>query len=309
MNIYKKPLKSVPLLHQGKTRDTYDLGVLIINGEQVRCLLVVTTDRISTHNVVHQNSIPHKGWILNAMTVYWLVRAMSNQPWRHHLLVHGASIYDHLPGKRDDYPSDLHLRAVIVRKLDMVPCEFIHRAYLTGSLFELYKEGEDPYCLELSPGLPRMASFDRPAFTPTRKSEHDEPLDHRLVMHDYPAAYTLTRRVFSFAREHLLGRGLDLVDSKFEVGIYNGELYLGDEAVTVDSSRIIRCGEAREGEEPKWLDKQIARDQAMRIWNGGPKWPIHFGQPVKKRISDQMMDTFALVAGETLEAFQRTYLN
>lgn len=307
---YDRPLTNIPLSHQGKTRDTYHLGIRIFEGEAMECMLVVATDRISTHNIVHASTITHKGWVLNAMTVYWLAHAMRDQPWKHHMLVYGAAIYDHLPGQRDDYPRDLHWRAIIVRKLDMISVEFIHRAYLAGSLYKETTSGRDPYELGLTGPLPLMTPFVPPAFTPTRKSEKDEPMSQHEVMRRHPAAYTLTRRVFDFTRKNLLLRGIDLVDSKFEVGADDsGVLYLADEVATTDSSRFIRAGDARIGEEPKWLDKQLARDEAERIWKDGPRRPLSFGPHTVRDLSNRFKETFNEVVGMRLEQFQQDHLN
>jgi phosphoribosylaminoimidazole-succinocarboxamide synthase len=139
MTINAKPI------HQGKVRDTYEISPEL--------LLLMATDRISTHNIVHQNKVPDKGRVLTALTVFWLTEVFPQigiLPEQYHLVAHGSAILEYLPDNFTDNPGELIQRSLVVKKLQMYPIEFIYRAYLTGSLYkEYYSKGlPNPYELQ-----------------------------------------------------------------------------------------------------------------------------------------------------------------
>ena len=152
-------LKFVPAVtglecvHQGKVRDTFAIP------DHPGLLLVVATDRVSTHNVVHESAISHKGEALTALTVFWMAEQFV--AINTHLIAWGRNIYNYLPAVAGDYPADLHLRAIVVEKLEMFPVEFIFRSRMAGSLWKDYykKKLPNPYGLTLSTGLQLMAPF------------------------------------------------------------------------------------------------------------------------------------------------------
>lgn len=225
----------------------------------------------------------------------------------HHLIAYGKKIYDYLPGKPADYPSDLHLCAIVVVKLKMIPVEFIWRKYLAGSFHKsFYAKGlPDPYGHNLVPGYPLMKKFDHALFTPTEKSETDMPLNAEEVGRQYPLATQLSLEVFLRIRRYLKGYGIDLVDSKMEIGTdQSGRVTIADEVVTPDSSRFCSSHEIREGSEPPWLDKQIARDEAERMWAGGQKVPLEFDSSVIDRLSKTYKGIFSRITGMWLKRFQ-----
>ena len=297
-------LDTVPLFHQGKTRDTFPTA-------SAGTLLIVATERLSTHNVIHQSAVPYKAQVLTALTIFWLKRVLEQQGIAHHLVAYGPAIYEHLQGDRSQYPDDLHLRAIVVKKLKMIPIEFIFRAYLAGSLYRsFYSKGkEDPYGLRLLPGLELMHEFPDPAFTPTQKSADDEPMDAADVWFIQAKAVNLARNTFLSVRRHMRDRGLELVDSKFEIGLNEKEdVVLADEVATPDSSRFCRRSDIKLGQEPPWLDKQVARDEAERIWAGGEKAPLTFNPGVVQRLSDTYFEVFAGITGMHLKEFQGRFM-
>ena len=187
MFIYEPSVPSLArvLTHQGKVRDTYHLP------GYDHLLLIVATDRVSTHNIVHVSTIAGKGIILTRMSVFWMNRLA---PIRTHLVASGNDIYTYLPAGLE-YPADLHERALVVKRLDMIPVEFILRSRAAGSWFKDYKGANvDPYQLKIRDGLELMSLFYQdgfPIFTPTDKSEDDLPLVSRDVELQYSEAYKI----------------------------------------------------------------------------------------------------------------------
>jgi len=291
---------NIPLLHQGKTRDTYDIGY--------DRLLVVASDRISTHNIVHLSTVSRKGEVLTALTVFWLIEVLSDLP--HHLIACGQRIYDYLPGERSDYPEDLHLRAIVVKQLEIIPYEFIYRAYLAGSLYDkFYSKGvANPYGIELPAGLPKMFRFEEPIFTPTEKSATDDPVWADNIKRKYSSAYQLVQEVFNRTRAHANSRGVEIIDSKFEIGYGSFSCCIADEVATPDSSRFVLLDQVEEGKDPPWLDKQIARDEAERFWGNGVKEPLLFPPLLTIRLGNVYEDIFRRLTGSNLVDFQDRYL-
>lgn len=302
-------IEGLPLVHQGKVRDTYALPVFA-DGESTReLLLMVATNRVSTHNVVHESIVEKKGEVLTALSVYWMTTLLKREGIPHHMVACGKDIYKYLP-KGIAYPEDLHLRAMVVKKLTMIPIEFIFRRHLTGSLFAAYARGEDPYGLQLQAGLPKMHRFKYPEFTPTDKSETDEPLRADEVYEQYGDAFYLAMNTFLLVGRYLAREGITLVDSKFELGVdYQGQVYLADEIATPDSSRFVMTTDIMEGEDPPWLDKQVLRDEAERTWEGGKKVPLRFSKPALEVCRKRYLDLFAMATDMNLSSFQRHELH
>lgn len=302
---YPPYLKLLPLIHQGKVRDTF--GHTTTHGT----MLVVATDRISTHDIVHSNLIPGKGEILTAMTIFWMREAFQNIP--HHIVAYGKDIYDHLP---DDalYPEDLHLRGLIVKELDMVPREFIFRARMGGSVWnKYYSRGlGNPYGVDFPEGLRLMDELSPIAFTPTEKSATDDPVNARHTESLYPQEMELARRVYYLGREYALKRGIDIIDFKCEVGRdKDGKAKIGDEWLNGDCCRLVKSSDIVIGQNPPWMDKQVFRDDAERQWAemGGEKVPLTFSPKIVADGIHAYDTAFEMLTGGTLESFQDEYLN
>ncbi len=290
------------LLHQGKVRDTFEIP------GYPEYFLVVATDRVSTHNVVHLSRIPSKGHTLNALTVYWMTEVF--QGIKTHLVAYGRGIYRFLPD--GTYPGDLHLRAVIVRRLAMFPVEFIFRSRMAGSLWkDWYSKGRpDPYGLELPAGLELMSPFVETMFTPTDKSETDDPLDALETATHYSDAYFLALQAYEMGREFAYARGIEIIDGKFELGTdSHGNLVLGDECLTPDSCRFVHADGITVGQEPAWLDKQYLRETAENLWAGGSKIPLEFPQAAIDGTVARYEEIAEALLGQPLAAFQADVLS
>jgi len=297
-------LSNLPLSHQGKTRDTFEVP------QHHKILAVVATPRLSTHNVIHESVVPFKEEVLTALVVFWLTEVLQAAGIRHHLFAFGAKIFDHLPGRKADYPEGSHYRTLLVKRLKMIPIEFIYRSYLMGTLYKLNQEGKDPYGLQLPDKLPLMTHFKSPLFTPTDKSETDDPLDYRRVMNAEKKASEISRKAYTIVSKYLKPKGIVLVDSKFELGEDDGGgIVLADEIATPDSSRYCEASQIVEGQQPDWLDKQVARNEAERIWKGTSGPPITFSPKVIEKLSITYLEIFHRITGMELPQFQRTYLD
>lgn len=301
MSHHSLELPNLTLVHRGKTRDTYDL-----DGGR---LLVVASDRIFTHNIVHLSAVPRKGQVLTALTIFWLTEVLQSMP--HHLIAYGRDIYDYLPISMKDGPEDLPLRAIVVRRLDIHPREFIHRAYLTGSLYDNFysKRIPNPYGIDLPRGLPKMYKFAEPIFTPTEKSETDDPVNAEDTKQEYNVPYKLSLEGFNRTRAYANSRGVEILDGKGEIGFdASSRHHIADEVATPDSNRFALLDQIEEGKDPPWLDKQIARDEAERIWNEGKRGPLLFAPLLTVRLVDAYEELFLLLTGTKLREFQRDRL-
>nr|WP_225954408.1 phosphoribosylaminoimidazolesuccinocarboxamide synthase [Kibdelosporangium phytohabitans] len=218
-------------------------------------LLLVASDKISAYDYVLPTTIPDKGRVLTAMSVFWFG------------LLDGPN---HLVAWDDPrIPEQVRGRALLVRRLTMQPVECVARGYLTGSGLVDYRETGGVCGVPLPPGLGEAAKLPEPIFTPTTKAEigqHDEAIDFdavRAAVGDELAMKLreTTLATYSQAAGHALSRGMILADTKFEFGIdESGELVLGDEVLTPDSSRFWAVDGYEPGKVQPAFDKQIVRD-------------------------------------------------
>jgi len=164
--------------------------------------------------------------------------------------------------------------------------------------------------LEIEPGLQQMSEFGIPVFTPTDKSETDEPLNAKATRENYPSASVMSLEVFTLISDYLQELGLELVDSKFEIGVDNLEcVTIADEIATPDSSRFCEISEITLGKEPSWLDKQVARDEAEKIWGKGEKHPLEFDCDIIRQLSATYFGIFHRITGMKLQNFQHSVLS
>jgi phosphoribosylaminoimidazole-succinocarboxamide synthase len=292
--------RELHLIHSGKVRDTYATS-------QDGYRLIVATDRISTHNITHLSQIPSKGYVLNTLSIFWFRNIIAKKlHLRHHMVACGNDIHRYLPGRPSDYPNDLHLRAMVVRELKMIPVEFIYRRYLTGSLYDKYhsKGIPNPYGLVLDPNLPLMAKLYPFIFTPTDKSATDEPLNSYRVTEEYAGACRIASQIFAEIGGFLNTCGAEMIDSKFELGLdRDGNIIIADEVCTPDSSRFANIADIRVGENPPWLDKQVARNWAESVWGKEKKEPLSFSSAQVSRMTEVYLTTFRRITGKSLDEF------
>ncbi|MEI6252257.1 MAG: phosphoribosylaminoimidazolesuccinocarboxamide synthase [Mycobacteriaceae bacterium] len=261
-------------------------------------LLFVATDRISAFDYILDTAIPDKGRILTAMSVFFFG-----------LVSERAGVPNHLAGPPDDprIPAEVLGRALVVRRLDMVPIECVARGYLTGSGLLDYQRTSAVCGIELPPGLVEASKFDEPLFTPATKAElgaHDENISFgraaELVGPNRAAQLRdLTLQTYRQAADHALTRGIIIADTKFEFGIDDrGQLVLADEVFTPDSSRYWPADVYTEGAVQSSFDKQFVRN-----WLTGPEsgWDRHGQQPPPPLPADIVEATRA----RYIEAYER----
>ncbi|RKE20235.1 phosphoribosylaminoimidazolesuccinocarboxamide synthase [Streptomyces sp. TLI_171] len=236
-------------LHTGKVRDLYRDG----NGN----LVMVASDRTSAYDWVLPNEIPDKGRILTQLSLWWFERIAD--------LVPNHVISTDVPAGA---PADWAGRTLICRSLDMVPVECVARGYLAGSGLEEYRASRTVCGIALPEGLDNSSELPAPIYTPALKAEvgeHDENVPYEETARRIGAELAanlrqITLAVYGRARDIARERGLILADTKFEFGLLDGELVIGDEVLTPDSSRYWPADQWEPGRDQPSFDKQIIRD-------------------------------------------------
>jgi phosphoribosylaminoimidazole-succinocarboxamide synthase len=261
-------------------------------------LLLVATDRISAYDYVLDSTIPDKGRILTAMSVFFfgLVSRLSEAP-------------NHLAGPPDDprIPGEVLGRALVVRQLEMLPVECVARGYLTGSGLLDYQATGKVCGIALPPGLVEASKFATPLFTPATKAalgDHDENIsfDRVIEMVGVVRANQLrdrTLQIYVQASDHALTRGIIIADTKFEFGTdRDGNLVLADEIFTPDSSRYWPADDYRAGVVQTSFDKQFVRNWLTSPDSG---WDRHGSQPPPPLPDDIVEAT----RGRYIDAYER----
>jgi phosphoribosylaminoimidazole-succinocarboxamide synthase len=242
----------------GKVRELYAL-----DDER---LLLVASDRISTFDVVLPTEIPDKGRVLTGLSAFWFARTSSIVP-------------NHLVQLRDD------ARSTECRRLEMLPLECVVRGYITGSGWKDYQSTGATSGHTLPAGLRESDRLPEPIFTPSTKAQegHDENIDlaeaAELVGDERLAELErISLELYRSASGHALERGIIIADTKFEFGVDGrGQIVLGDEALTPDSSRFWPADEYAPGRSQPSFDKQYVRDYCESLgWDKtypGPELP------------------------------------
>ncbi len=219
-------------------------------------LLMVASDRISAYDFVLGTPIPDKGRVLTAMSVHWFELLADLVP-------------NHLVAWDDErIPAEVRGRALIVRRLRMLPVEAVARGYLAGSGTADYARTGAVCGIELPPGLVEGSRLPEPIFTPATKAaigEHDENVSYAAVVSEIGADLAarvrdLTLAAYGRAAAHAEARGIILADTKFEFGLRDGVVVLGDEVLTPDSSRYWPEETHAPGGPQPSFDKQFVRD-------------------------------------------------
>ncbi|MEV0053905.1 phosphoribosylaminoimidazolesuccinocarboxamide synthase [Saccharopolyspora shandongensis] len=220
-------------------------------------LLLVASDRISAYDHVLDTPIPDKGRVLTAMSVFWFELLADVMP-------------NHLVAADDPrIPGEVRGRALLVKRLEMLPVECVARGYLTGSGLADYQRTGAVCGVQLPGGLVEASELPEPIFTPATKAEigeHDENVSFEAVAEQLGTEHAaelrdLTLLVYRRAAEHARGRGVILADTKFEFGLAgDGSLVLGDEVLTPDSSRYWPADGYEAGKVQPSFDKQYVRN-------------------------------------------------
>jgi phosphoribosylaminoimidazole-succinocarboxamide synthase len=283
-------LADLPLLASGKVRELYDLSDR---------LLMVASDRISTYDAVHPTLIPDKGKVLTGLSAFWFEQTQ-------------GIVANHMLSATDGVPAEARARALVVRKLKMLPVECVVRGYITGSGWKDYQATGRVSGIELPAGLRESEQLPEPIFTPSTKAEvgHDEAIDFERAA-ELVGDRGLMERVrdisislYSFAAEHARARGVILADTKFELGLdEDGELVVGDEVLTPDSSRYWPVDGYEIGKGQPSFDKQYVRDWAAGSgWDKQPPAP-EIPEDVVAGTRARYVEAYELIVGEPFQAW------
>jgi phosphoribosylaminoimidazole-succinocarboxamide synthase len=279
------PLADLPLVASGKVREIYDLGDE---------LLLVASDRISTYDVVHPTPIPDKGNVLTGISAFWFDRTTEIVP-------------NHMISVADGVPSEARGRGMVVRKLQMLSVECVVRGYITGSGWKDYQATGSVSGIALPPGLEESQQLPEPLFTPSTKADvgHDEAIDFEgavALIGDRDLAERVrdvSIELYRFASDYARGRGIILADTKFELGLdADGNLTLGDEVCTPDSSRFWPVDQYEPGRSQPSFDKQYVRDWASSTgWDRKPPAPA-IPDDVVARTREKYVEAYERICGE-----------
>jgi phosphoribosylaminoimidazole-succinocarboxamide synthase len=291
-------LAALPLIASGKVREMYALGAPQTEGAPGR-MLMVASDRISTYDVVHPTPIPDKGRVLTGLSVFWFEKTKD-------------IVANHMLSATEDVPEEARGRALVVRRLQMLPVECVVRGYITGSGWKDYQSSGTVSGIELPPGLRESERLPEPIFTPSTKAEtgHDEAIDFDRAA-ELVGDAALMRRVadvsielYSFAAEHARERGVILADTKFEFGLDDdGNLLIADEVLTPDSSRYWPADGYEPGRSQPSFDKQYVRDWASGSgWDRTPPAPA-LPDDVVAGTRARYIEAYERIAGEPFAAW------
>ena len=287
-------VQSLPLLHQGKVRDIYD-----INPEK---MLIVTTDRISAFDVIMDETIPYKGQVLNQMAKFWFEKIEDIVP--NHLTHEKVSHF-----VTEDEALRIKNRAVVVKKLTPIPIEAIVRGYLVGSGWKEYQKDQSICDIKLPSGLKLASQLPETIFTPSNKAAvgaHDENISMatcvKLIGQDLTDQISkISLEIYKVAYEIAFKKGIMIADTKFEFGTdSSGKLFIMDEVLTPDSSRFWSKDSYQVGTSPHSFDKQFIRDWLeSQDWNKTPP-PPKLPDNIIQKTSQKYLDIFEKLTGEII---------
>ena len=286
-----KPIK------EGKVREIYD------NGDS---LIMVATDRISCFDVILHNEVTKKGAVLTQMSKFWF--DMTQDIIGNHMI---TTDVNEMPEffRQPKFTGN----SMMVKKLEMLPIECIVRGYITGSGWGSYKENGTVCGIRLPEGLQESDKLPEPIYTPSTKAEigdHDENISYeQSVAHlekhfpgkgeEYAAKlcdYTIA--LYKKCADYALTRGIIIADTKFEFGLdENGNMVIGDEMLTPDSSRFWPAEGYEPGHAQPSFDKQFARDWLKA--NEGHNWTLP--QDVVDKTIAIYLEGYEKLTGEKLK--------
>lgn len=314
--LLKLELPGITKLKSGKVREVFDLG------DQ---LLFVATDRISAFDCVMPNGIPRKGEVLTQISYFWFAQTagivenhLTGNPellTRTETLTATGKVvketqrvaFPPWPAALREYRDLLGRRSMVVKKTQPLAIECVVRGYLSGSGWKDYQKTGCVCGIKLPAGLRDSSRLPEPVFTPATKAEtgHDENISFEqacgIVGQDIAEkARDLSLKIYSFAAEYALKRGLIIADTKFEFGLRDGKLILIDEVLTPDSSRFWPADKYEAGRGQPSFDKQFVRDYLETLsWNKQPPAPA-LPPDVIAKTTEKYLDAYQRLTGRSL---------
>ena len=253
-------MKEMKPIKEGKVREIYD------NGDS---LIMVATDRISCFDVILKNDVTKKGTVLTQMSKFWFDLTKDIVP-NHMISVDVKDMPEFFQQEKYDGNS------MMCKKLTMLPIECIVRGYITGSGWASYQENGTVCGIKLPEGLKESDKLPEPIYTPSTKAEigdHDENISFEksieVLEKQFPGKgleyatkiKDATITLYKKCAEYALSKGIIIADTKFEFGLdENGEVVIGDEMLTPDSSRFWPLEGYEAGKSQPSYDKQFVRD-------------------------------------------------
>ena len=281
---------------EGKVREIYDIG---------ENLILVATDRISAFDVILKNKITKKGTVLTQMSKFWFDYTKDILP-NHMVSTDTADMPEFFRTPEFDGNS------MLVKKLTMIPIECIVRGYITGSGWASYKKNGTVCGIELPEGLNECDKLPEPIYTPSTKAEigdDDENISYEKSIEVLEKAFPgrgeelaakirdCTIALYKKCADYALTRGIIIADTKFEFGLdENGEVVLGDEMLTPDSSRFWPLAGYEPGHGQPSFDKQFVRDWLKANPDKGYELP---DDVIDKTIA-KYKEAYTLLTGKTI---------
>ena len=289
-----KPIK------EGKVREIYD------NGDS---LIMVATDRISAFDVILKNKIEKKGAVLTQMSKFWF--DMTSDILPNHMI--SADVKD-MPEFFQQPQFDGN--SMMCRKLTMLPIECIVRGYITGSGWASYKENGTVCGITLPEGLKESDKLPEPIYTPSTKAEigdHDENISFERSIEVLEKAFPgkgqeyaeklrdYTIALYKKCADYALTKGIIIADTKFEFGLNEaGEIVLGDEMLTPDSSRFWPADGYEPGHGQPSFDKQFARDWLKSDENKEEPENWFLPQEIVDKTIEKYLQAYEMLTGKPL---------
>ena len=282
------------LVNRGKVRDIFDLG---------EHLLIVTSDRISAFDVIMNEGIPNKGFVLTQISKFWFDQMQDIIP--NHVI--STDVAD-FPSETHKYRDQLEGRSMLVKKAKPLPVECIVRGYISGSGWKEYQKQGSICGIPLPAGLVESQQLPTPIFTPSTKAElgeHDENISFDKVvelcgLEMAEAVRKATLAIYERARNIADGKGIIIADTKFEFGLYEGELIWIDEALSPDSSRFWPKDQYQPGGAQPSFDKQFLRDY-LETLDWGKKAPApSLPEEIVRKTGEKYMEALTRLTGISL---------
>ena len=292
--LVKTDFNDLKLFKQGKVRDIYEID---------ENLLIISTDRVSTFDIVLQDGIPDKGKVLTQLSCFWF--NYFKDTIKNHLI---SSEVNEFPKDLQKHQTILDKRTMLVKKCQPIKVECVARGYLAGSGWKEYQKNGSVCGIKLPKGLSESSKLPEPIFTPTTKAEtgHDISLTIQETANMIGKDLTqkiqdFTIKIYEQARKYAEPKGIIISDTKFEFGFHDNELMIIDEMLTPDSSRFWDREQYQVGISPPSYDKQYLRDYLISIgWNKNPPSP-KLPQAVIEATRSKYLEAYCLLTGKELE--------
>lgn len=289
-------MKEYAPIKEGKVREIYDVD---------DALIMVATDRISAFDVILNNQITKKGTVLTQMSKFWFNYTKDIMP--NHMI---STDVNDMPEyfRQPQFTGN----SMLCKKLEMIPIECIVRGYITGSGWASYQKDGTVCGIQLPEGLKESEKLPEPIYTPSTKAEigdHDENISFEKSIEVLEKAFPghgeeyatkikdYTIDLYKKCAEYALSKGIIIADTKFEFGLNeNGEIVLGDEMLTPDSSRFWPLEGYEAGHSQPSFDKQFVRDWLKANPDSGYTLP----QDIIDKTIDKYLEAYKLLTGEEL---------